>query len=57
MGPPSSGAITIGQILGMVEPFDIATLGPDDPQAGASSATRPASPSPIASATSPTATS
>ncbi|MDW6020336.1 gamma-glutamyltransferase [Mesorhizobium sp. BAC0120] len=33
MGPPSSGALTIGQILGMVEPFDIATLGPDDPQA------------------------
>ena len=32
MGPPSSGAIAIGQILGMVEPFDIATLGPDDPQ-------------------------
>ena len=31
MGPPSSGALTIGQILGMVEPFDIATLGPDDP--------------------------
>ena len=33
MGPPSSGALTIGQILGMVEPFDIATLGPDDPEA------------------------
>jgi gamma-glutamyltranspeptidase/glutathione hydrolase len=32
MGPPSSGAIAIGQILGMVEPFDIATLGPDDPE-------------------------
>jgi len=32
MGPPSSGALTIGQILGMVEPFDIATLGPDDPE-------------------------
>ena len=32
MGPPSSGAIAIGQILGMVEPFDLATLGPDDPQ-------------------------
>ncbi|BCH25593.1 gamma-glutamyltransferase [Mesorhizobium sp. L-8-3] len=31
MGPPSSGAIAIGQILGMIEPFDIATLGPDDP--------------------------
>lgn len=32
MGPPSSGAIAIGQILGMIEPFDIATLGPDDPE-------------------------
>ena len=32
MGPPSSGATAIGQILGMVEPFDIGTLGPDDPQ-------------------------
>ncbi len=31
MGPPSSGAIAIGQILGMVEPFDLAALGPDDP--------------------------
>jgi gamma-glutamyltranspeptidase/glutathione hydrolase len=33
MGPPSSGAIAIGQILGMVEPFDISALGKDDPQA------------------------
>ena len=32
MGPPSSAALTIGQILAMVEPFDIATLGPDDPE-------------------------
>lgn len=32
MGPPSSGAIAIGQILGMVEPFDVATLGADDPE-------------------------
>jgi gamma-glutamyltranspeptidase/glutathione hydrolase len=32
MGPPSSGALTVGQILGLVEPFDLATLGPDDPQ-------------------------
>lgn len=32
MGPPSSGALTIGQILGMVEPFDLASLGPDDPE-------------------------
>ena len=31
MGPPSSGALTIGQILGMVEGFDLRTLGPDDP--------------------------
>lgn len=31
MGPPSSGAIAIGQILAMIEPFDIATLGADDP--------------------------
>ena len=28
MGPPSSGALTIGQILGLVEPFDLAKLGP-----------------------------
>lgn len=32
MGPPSSGALTIGQMLGMVEPFDIAALGPEDPE-------------------------
>ncbi|MFI0849472.1 gamma-glutamyltransferase [Mesorhizobium sp. IMUNJ 23232] len=32
MGPPSSGAIAIGQILGLLEPFDIATLGPNDPE-------------------------
>jgi gamma-glutamyltranspeptidase/glutathione hydrolase len=32
MGPPSSGAIAIGQILGMIEPYDIATLGADDPE-------------------------
>lgn len=32
MGPPSSGALTIGQILGMVSQFDVATLGPDDPE-------------------------
>ena len=55
MGPPSSGALPIGQILGMLEPFDLATLGPDDPEAGASSATPRGSPSPTASATSPTA--
>jgi len=32
MGPPSSGALTIGQILKLVEPYDLATLGPNDPQ-------------------------
>ncbi len=32
MGPPSSGALTVGQILGMVSHFDLAGLGPDDPQ-------------------------
>ena len=32
MGPPSSGAMTVGQILALLEPFDLATLGPDDPQ-------------------------
>lgn len=31
MGPPSSGGVAIGQILGMLEPFDLAALGPDDP--------------------------
>ncbi|MDD9910344.1 MAG: gamma-glutamyltransferase [Ahrensia sp.] len=30
MGPPSSGALTVGQILGLIEPFDIAALGPND---------------------------
>ncbi|SHM20540.1 gamma-glutamyltransferase 1 Threonine peptidase. MEROPS family T03 [Roseibium suaedae] len=28
MGPPSSGALTVGQILGMLEPYDLAGLGP-----------------------------
>lgn len=32
MGPPSSGALTIGQILGTLSHFDIATLGPHDPE-------------------------
>lgn len=36
MGPPSSGALTVGQILGMVSHFDLGAsggaLGPDDPQ-------------------------
>ena len=30
MGPPSSGALTVGQILKLIEPFDIAALGPDN---------------------------
>jgi gamma-glutamyltranspeptidase / glutathione hydrolase len=28
MGPPSSGGLTVGQILGMLESFDLAALGP-----------------------------
>lgn len=28
MGPPSSGALTVGQILGTLEPFDLGELGP-----------------------------
>lgn len=28
MGPPSSGALTVGQILGLVQPYDLAELGP-----------------------------
>lgn len=33
MGPPSSGGIAVGQILGMLEPFDLAALGPASPEA------------------------
>ncbi|SEM27217.1 gamma-glutamyltranspeptidase / glutathione hydrolase [Roseovarius azorensis] len=33
MGPPSSGATTVGQILGLLEPFDLPALGPDSPEA------------------------
>lgn len=33
MGPPSSGATTVGQILGLLEHFDMASLGPGDPDA------------------------
>ena len=29
MGPPSSGALAVGQILGLLEGFDMAALGPD----------------------------
>ncbi|MFK7858123.1 MAG: gamma-glutamyltransferase [Granulosicoccus sp.] len=28
MGPPSSGALTVGQILGLVQPYDLTGLGP-----------------------------
>jgi len=30
MGPPSSGALTVGQILGMLDSHDLTALGPDD---------------------------
>jgi gamma-glutamyltranspeptidase / glutathione hydrolase len=33
MGPPSSGATTVFQILGMLERFDMKALGKDDPKA------------------------
>jgi len=32
MGPPSSGALTVGQILGMLEGYDLAALGPQSAQ-------------------------
>ncbi|WP_299296116.1 gamma-glutamyltransferase [uncultured Tateyamaria sp.] len=32
MGPPSSGALTVGQILGMLDGYDLATLGADNPE-------------------------
>lgn len=32
MGPPSSGATTVFQILGMLERFDLKSLGKDNPQ-------------------------
>lgn len=32
MGPPSSGAVAIGQTLGMIENFDIKGFGKDNPQ-------------------------
>ncbi|SMC83170.1 gamma-glutamyltransferase 1 Threonine peptidase. MEROPS family T03 [Fulvimarina manganoxydans] len=32
MGPPSSGALTVGQILGMLAPYDLAGLGPMSPE-------------------------
>ncbi|MEQ8658038.1 MAG: gamma-glutamyltransferase [Hyphomicrobiales bacterium] len=33
MGPPSSGALTVGQILGMAASFDLASMGPESPDA------------------------
>jgi gamma-glutamyltranspeptidase/glutathione hydrolase len=33
MGPPSSGAVAVGQILGLLAPFDLAALGPDSAEA------------------------
>lgn len=33
MGPPSSGAIAVGQILGTLEGYDLAALGPADAEA------------------------
>jgi gamma-glutamyltranspeptidase/glutathione hydrolase len=33
MGPPSSGGLTVAQILGMLSDFDLAALGPDAPEA------------------------
>jgi gamma-glutamyltranspeptidase/glutathione hydrolase len=32
MGPPSSGALTVGQILGMAGQFDLAALGAENPE-------------------------
>lgn len=32
MGPPSSGAVAIGQMLGMLENFDLKALGKDNPE-------------------------
>ena len=32
MGPPSSGALSVGQILGMAGQFDLTTLGADSPE-------------------------
>lgn len=31
MGPPSSGGLTVGQILQLLEPYDLAALGPQSP--------------------------
>ncbi|MDK3075081.1 gamma-glutamyltransferase [Sedimentitalea sp. JM2-8] len=32
MGPPSSGALTVGQILGLLQGYDLAALGPESPE-------------------------
>ncbi|KIC46190.1 gamma-glutamyltransferase [Tateyamaria sp. ANG-S1] len=32
MGPPSSGALTVGQILGMLDSYDLAELGSENPE-------------------------
>ena len=32
MGPPSSGALTVGQILKLVEPYNLQSLGADNPE-------------------------
>ena len=32
MGPPSSGALTVGQILGMLDGYDLTALGAENPQ-------------------------
>jgi gamma-glutamyltranspeptidase/glutathione hydrolase len=32
MGPPSSGGLTVGQILGVLNHFDLSSLGPNHPQ-------------------------
>ena len=34
MGPPSSGALTVGQILGMLDGYDLAAMGPEDAMHG-----------------------
>ncbi|WP_137703073.1 gamma-glutamyltransferase [Marimonas lutisalis] len=33
MGPPSSGGLTVGQILGLLQPYDLAALGPGSAEA------------------------
>jgi len=33
MGPPSSGALAVGQIMGLLAPFDLAAMGPESAEA------------------------